>query len=301
MTDQFRAAERALWSSYGVSPSERFLDLPSGLRLRVQEAGGGAPALFIHGVMTAGSSFAALVARLPAVRCIVLDRPGCGLSAPWQLEPEFRAQATGAIREVVDALEVERIALVGNSLGALWATWFALAHPSRVSKLILLGPSIGFSGVRVPGFMRVASVPGLGALIRRKMKVSPASLRRIFAAMGHGKSLDAGKIPDQLFEWGASLGHTGTPQRDFENILRATRVTGPRSWIQLRDDALRSLSVPTLMVAGADDTHGGPALASRAAQSIPAATVESIADAGHLPWVDDPSAVAEIVRRFITA
>jgi 2-hydroxy-6-oxonona-2,4-dienedioate hydrolase len=282
-----------------VSPRDRFLDLASGLRVRIQELGEGAPALFIHGVMTAGSSFAALVAALPTIRCIVLDRPGCGLSAPWRLEPQFRGQAIDAIREVVDAVELETIALVGNSLGALWATWFALAHPSRVSRLILLGPSIGFPGVRVPAFMRIASIPGIGALIQRKMRVSPASLRKIFAAMGHRNSLEAGKISDQLFEWGVRLADTGTQQRDFETVLRATRITGARPWIQLGDDALRSICVPTLLVAGADDTHGGPALASRAAKSIPQATMTSIADAGHLPWLDDPRAVAELVQRFI--
>jgi pimeloyl-ACP methyl ester carboxylesterase len=297
--DPYTDAERALWSAYKATPSERYVGLASGLRVRVQELGAGPPALFVHGVMTAGSSFAPLVAHLPTIRAIVLDRPGCGLSAPWRLQPEFREQAVGAIREVVDALELDTLALVGNSLGALWATWFALAHPTRVSKLVLVGPSIGFPGVRVPGFMRIASLPGIGALIRRKMRPTPASLRRIFAAMGHSKSLDAGKIPDEMFEWGTRLGATGTQRRDFESILRATRITGARPWIQLHDDALRSLSVPTLLIAGTDDTHGGPALASRAATLIPHATVQTVADAGHIPWVDDPPAVAEPIQRFV--
>jgi pimeloyl-ACP methyl ester carboxylesterase len=266
--------------------------------VRIQELGAGPPVLFIHGVMTAGSSFAPLVAKLPDARCIVLDRPGCGLSAPWELQPQFRDQAVQVILEVLDELKLERAVVVGSSLGALWSTWFALAHPARVDKLVLLGPSIGFPGVHPPIFMRIVALPLIGALIRRKMKPSIAALRRIFAEMGHRKSLDAGVIPDELFEWGVRLADTGTQRRELDLILRAVGVTGARRWIQL-GDALRELAVPTLLYAGTDDTHGGPALAERVAGLIPGAIVQTQQDAGHLPWLDEPSTVAHAVRQFI--
>jgi 2-hydroxy-6-oxonona-2,4-dienedioate hydrolase len=297
--DRYRAAESALWSRFGASPSEQFFELESG-RVRVQEIGAGQPVVFVHGVMTAGSAFAPLVARLPGVRSIVLDRPGCGLSAPWQLHAEFRDQAVDVIRQVLDVLQLDSVALVGNSLGALWSTWFAMAHPARVRKLVLLGPSIGFPGVRAPIFMRIAAIPGIGALIKRKMRTSHASLRRIFVEMGHQKSIDAGKIPAELFEWGVRLDDTGTPRHDFDAVRRAVGITGARRWIQLGEHELKSLSVPTLVLAGTDDSHGGPALAARIAELIPGATVQSLQDAGHVPWLDDASAVAEPLRCFVT-
>jgi 2-hydroxy-6-oxonona-2,4-dienedioate hydrolase len=299
--NRHQMAERALWARVGASPVERFFELPSGLRVRTQELGAGPTVLFVHGVMTAGTSFAPLVARLSQARCIVLDRPGCGGSAAWQLQPEFRAQAVQLLVELLDVMQIERAVVVGSSLGALWVTWFALAHPSRVKKLVLLGPSIGFPGVHIPMFMRIAGLPGLGTLIRKKLKISPVSLRRMFAEMGHQKSMDAGLIPHELFDWGVTLDATGTPRRDFESIQRAVGVTGPRRWIQLGDAALRELSVPALLVAGIDDTHGGPALAARAASSIRDARIETLANAGHLPWLDDPGAVAEAVQQFIAA
>jgi pimeloyl-ACP methyl ester carboxylesterase len=299
--DRHQMAERALWTRVGASPVERFFELPSGLRVRIQELGTGPAIVFVHGVMTAGTAFAPLVTRLSQARCIVLDRPGCGGSAAWQLQPEFRAQAVQLLVELLDVMQIERAVVVGSSIGALWVTWFALAHPSRVERLVLLGPSIGFPGVHVPTFMRIAALPGLGTLIRKKLKTSPASLRRIFVEMGHQKSMDAGLIPHELFEWGVTLDDTGTPRRDFETIQRAVGVTGPRRWIQLGEAALRELSVPTLLVTGTDDTHGGPALTARAASSIRGARVETLANAGHLPWLDDPAAVAEAIQRFIAA
>ena len=82
---RYRAAEQALWASVGASTGERFLDLPgAGLRLRVQELGDGPPILFIHGANTSGASWATLAAKLPAFRCLLLDRPGTGLRAPWR-------------------------------------------------------------------------------------------------------------------------------------------------------------------------------------------------------------------------
>ena len=48
--DRFRRAERALWTAYGLEPSERMVELSEPrVRLRVQETGSGEPVLFIGG------------------------------------------------------------------------------------------------------------------------------------------------------------------------------------------------------------------------------------------------------------
>jgi pimeloyl-ACP methyl ester carboxylesterase len=61
----------------------RWLELPVlNTKVRVQEVGEGTPLLFLHGGPSAGTTFAALASHLLDLRCIVLDRPGCGLSPP---------------------------------------------------------------------------------------------------------------------------------------------------------------------------------------------------------------------------
>ena len=78
---KYRAAEARLWEFEGVSPTEQWLDLArTGARVRVQVVGDGPPAVFVHGGSTGGTSWAPLAARLGGFRCILLDRPGCGLS-----------------------------------------------------------------------------------------------------------------------------------------------------------------------------------------------------------------------------
>ena len=79
----YRAAERRLWRSIGVRPIERQIHLERiGVHVRVQEVGQGPPVLFIHGVATSGVSWAGLAARAEGFRCLILDRPGTGLSQP---------------------------------------------------------------------------------------------------------------------------------------------------------------------------------------------------------------------------
>ena len=73
---RYREAENALWAAVGVTPIERFVDLPrAGLRVRCQEVGDGPPVLFVHGANTSGLSWATLAAKLVAFRCILVDRP----------------------------------------------------------------------------------------------------------------------------------------------------------------------------------------------------------------------------------
>ncbi|RPI09398.1 MAG: alpha/beta fold hydrolase, partial [Actinobacteria bacterium] len=115
--DRYRAAEQRLWRSLGVTPIERKVALTrTGITVRLQECGEGEPVLFVHGASNAGTSWASLAALLGGFRCLLLDRPGCGLSdpLPQSLDDATRlaAFADDLVVDVLDALGVERAALV---------------------------------------------------------------------------------------------------------------------------------------------------------------------------------------------
>ena len=121
--DRFRHAERALWTAYGIETSERFVELqePS-VRVRVQETGTGDPVVFIGGSAGTGAYWAPLIRQLPGRRAIVLDRPGWGLSSPI----DYRGRDIGdvaatIIRGVLDELGLDRVDIVGQSIGGIWA------------------------------------------------------------------------------------------------------------------------------------------------------------------------------------
>ncbi len=123
---RYREAERALWDIYELEPVERFLELGSpAVGLRVQEIGSGEPVLFVHGTGGPGT-WPSLVRELEGVRCILLDRPGWGLSSPVDYSAtDYNALVAELLRGVLDALgdrrEVERVAQSQDGLddGAL--------------------------------------------------------------------------------------------------------------------------------------------------------------------------------------
>lgn len=84
----YRQAEQKLWAYAGLDPTEHWIHLPTtGLRIRVQEVGEGPPVLFLHsGGPNAEATSALLAALLPHLRCLLVDRPGSGLSEPLLLD-----------------------------------------------------------------------------------------------------------------------------------------------------------------------------------------------------------------------
>lgn len=79
--ETFEQAERAFLASERITARTQYVDLDRlGGKVRVLVAGEGPPVLFVPGVMTGGAVFAGLVGRLPEFGCIMIDRPGTGLS-----------------------------------------------------------------------------------------------------------------------------------------------------------------------------------------------------------------------------
>ena len=92
-----------------------------GAMVRVLELGDGPPVVFVHGASNAGTSWAPLAARLPACRCLLVDRPGAGLSPPLAERltdmARFDAFAAALLVDVLDETGIPAAAVVGTSFG----------------------------------------------------------------------------------------------------------------------------------------------------------------------------------------
>lgn len=187
--EHYRKAERALWARCGAEPTEHFLDLAEPkVRVRVQEVGAGAPVLFVHGAPNAGSTWAPLAARLQDFRCILLDRPGCGLAEPVDYHsPSPRSWLVAMIASVLDALELPRLNLIVSSFGGYLGLLFARAKPERVGRIVQLGCPAMVAEMRLPIFMRLLAIPSFARLMG-KTKPSVASSKSIFRQIGHAAS-----------------------------------------------------------------------------------------------------------------
>jgi 2-hydroxy-6-oxonona-2,4-dienedioate hydrolase len=301
----YREAEQALFAAAGVEPVERRVHLRRlDVDVRVQEVGEGAPVLFIHGGPNSGSTWIELAARTSGLRCLLLDRPGTGLSDPLAdpIGPDNVAAVAEAMAvDVLDALGIERAHLVGSSFGGMIALRSAAAHPERFDRMVQMACPAFAPGMRTPPFMRLIMTPGLGRVIGM-LPPNHRANRSIMRQIGHGASLAAGRFSETFMDWYLALQrHTDTMENERRMIARGGSRFGFERRLTIPDEVLSRVTTPTYFLWGSDDTFGGVEVAQRLAAALPSADLEMLPDAGHLPWLDDPDHAAGVVSRFLGA
>lgn len=294
---RYRAAERKLFDAYGVAPIEHTVEIPAyGTALRVLETGAGEPILFIHGSPNTAATWAPLAAAMPGRRCLLLERPGAGLSAPVQRWTHHRTDVVALLTSVLDALGVASIEVVGSSFGGLYAYELAVGAPHRVSRLVIMGAPVGPSMIPMPSIFRFLSLPGLKRLMRGALKPDVAESRKMWTEIGHGESVERGVIPEAMIEWYSSLlCHTDTAEHLLAEIRAIASPLGLRKAARISDAELAALTQPTLYVWGDRDNFARPELGRRACALTPGARFVELAGFGHVPFCDDPARVAALI------
>jgi pimeloyl-ACP methyl ester carboxylesterase len=297
----YREAERTLWSHYGIDPKERYVELKSFPgRLRVLEVGSGEPVLFVPGTAGTGPIWGFLLNHLKGRRCLLLDRPGWGFSAPIDYrKDEYGHVVSSVMGDVLDALELAHTDVVGASIGGVWALRAAQVHPHRIRRVVLLGGGPMVPQIPPPRIIRLLASP-LGALMVR-LPEKPQRVRSIMRSNGHGASLDAGRIPDEYIDWRVSLSRA-TPSMRFEREMVRSLLAGKR-WrpgLTFTDGELGELQVPVSMIYGTEDPVGSVDVWKRFVELLPRGELEVVDAAGHVPWLDDPAGVARSVDRFLS-
>jgi len=114
------------------------------MHLHYTEAGTGPAVLLLHGGGPGASGTSNFGANLPAFaahfRTLVVDQPGYGKSDKPPVQGNYFTFAADALKVLLDELNIDRVDLVGNSLGGGTAVRFALSYPERAGRLVLMGP-----------------------------------------------------------------------------------------------------------------------------------------------------------------
>lgn len=292
---RFVEAEQRYFALEGISPQERYLELGRPrLRVRVLELGAGEPVLFVHG----GGGFAAqwtpLLARIRGRRILAVDRPGCGLTSAFDNRGvDLRTHAVDFLVGVLDALSIEAVDIVANSMGATWSVWLALQHPDRVRSLALLGSPALITGSGAPLPYRLLGVPLLNRVMYAMEPASDAHGRKTFGRIGH----DPSSLPDEattLQGRAEALPSYRTHWLSLmENIFPSARQA-----VRLTLAELTRLKQPVHFVWGERDPFGPPSAGEAARRVMQDARLTTL-PTGHLPWVDQPVQCAGVVQDLL--
>ena len=154
-------------------------------------------------------------------------------------------------------------------------------------------------GMKTPPFMRMMSM----AWFRRLTGLFPPNQRvgdSILRQIGHGASLDAGRIPQFFSDWYLDLQrYTDTMENDGEMIGAAASLRGFDPAVTLPDDLISSVAVPTLFLWGEDDGFGGRDVAENVVSLMPNAELVMLPESGQLPWLDFPDDIGRRTRAFL--
>ena len=159
-------------------PTGHYLTLPSGLRLHYLDEGTGPVVVWLHGSGPGASGFSNFKGNYPqftdaGYRNLVLDLPGFGRSdKPADVQYDL-AFFLDSVTGLLDALDIDRCTVLGNSLGGAIALGLALRLPRRIERLILLAPG----GVedretyfRMEGIVRMVSLFNAGPVGLEEMR-----------------------------------------------------------------------------------------------------------------------------------
>ena len=211
------------------------------------------------------------------------DLPGFGTATYESDVVDFRA----AIRDAMDAADMQRAALVGTSFGGMIALDLALESPERVSALVLVGP--GIDDHDWSNELEELDNAEVAALERGDL--DEAVDTQMAWVTGPARSRDAVDA--------GILGLVTEMQRNVYELqqghddVRSKRIDPPAS------QRLGEISVPTLVVTGDEDFEDIRRIGDRLAAEIPGAERAMIAHTAHLPSLERPAEFDRIVLGFL--
>lgn len=249
-----------------------------------REAGAGPPLCLLHGIGSqSGGWVQQLEALAPRFHVIAWDAPGYGQSEPLVADAPATSDYANALAGLLDALGIEGVPLVGNSLGALIAGSFAAMHPDRVAGLVLLSPAGGYG--RADASEREAK---LAARLQRLAQLGP---------QGMAHNMPAGMLSPRSSAEARALAAWSTSHIRPGGYAQAARMLASG---RLIEDA-RKFPGPVLVIAGTHDDITPAAGCERIARGYPRGTFRLIEGAGHLCYLDTPSiinsAIIDMVQR----
>jgi 4,5:9,10-diseco-3-hydroxy-5,9,17-trioxoandrosta-1(10),2-diene-4-oate hydrolase len=276
-----------------------------GVSLHYLSGGKGTPLVLVHGLgSSAGVEFYYnLEALAGRHRVYAVDLPGFGRSDKPSIDYTIEF-FTRVLRDFLDTQRLERVALMGVSLGGRIAVGFALEFPGRVERLIL----VDALGVGVPRRVLAYSLllaRGVGELAlsgtaRALRRMNPHMIRRLWGwYLARPGSMEQVLSDERIANHREMLGMPAYRAAYLSTLRSVAGMRRVRDGV-LVEDRLSDLTMPTLLVWGRHDHIFPPSHAEEAARRIPHAGFEIFERSGHTPQMEEPERFNQLVLRFLS-
>ena len=254
------------------------------------------PIVLIHGTSASLHTWDGWAAALKGQRRVIrFDLPGFGLTGPWSdtftgpyphehYEGDAYARFTLAL---LDALQVQRAVLGGNSRGGEVAWRTAFLAPQRVASLILVdaaGPV--YTPLTVPLGFRVARLPVLNRVMESLLP-RPLVARSVAAVYGN-PALVTEELVDRYYE---------LTLREGNRRALSTRLQQVQAGVDA--ERIATLKLPTLILWGGRDRLIPPSVAQQFQQQIAGSQLIVFETLGHVPQEEDAAATVRAVKTFV--
>jgi len=251
-----------------------------GVKIHYQEAGSGPAVILLHGLGGDVSNWAQTIGPLSQkYRVIVPDQIGFGRSDKPMIN--YRV---GTLVDFLDGfykeLKLDRASLVGNSLGGWTAAAYALAHPEKVERLVL----VDAAGFAITGDVDPRVLNGLNPSTRDAVK-------QVMSLVFYNKQIFASDAAvDLLFARKMTAGDGYTIQRFIDSITRGEDVL---------DNKLGAVKHPTLIIWGREDGLTPIAMGERFKKEIPGSQLVVLEKCGHVPQLEKAAEFNAALAKFL--
>ncbi|MFB4319164.1 alpha/beta fold hydrolase [Actinomadura sp. 21ATH] len=264
--------------------------------LRYHEAGEGPPLLLLHGSGPGVTGWRNFRGNLPVLsqhfRCLVLEFPGFGVSDPTDEHPMLAAP--GSVIRFLDGLGIDRVDVIGNSMGGIVGTNVALANPERIGRLVTVG-----------GVGRNIFSPGPGEGIRLLMEFTEEPTRERLIQWLHSMVYDPKMVTEELIEerWEQATDPAtlASARKMYSKAAMAftakfqAESDTPPYWAMLH-----KLKARTLITWGRDDRVSPMDMVLVPMRTIPDVEVHIFPNCGHWVMIEQKEAWEHAVLAFLT-
>jgi pimeloyl-ACP methyl ester carboxylesterase len=257
--------------------------LPTGQFVRYREkAGEGTPVVLLHGIGSGSGSWISQLSSNTDQRLLAWDAPGYADSTALQLDRPAAADYARVLATWLGELHIEKLHLVGHSLGCLISAAFARLYPQQVKSLLLLAPAQGYGSASVDiqeakAQERIAAVAQLGMQAMAEQRAP-----RLVSSAASAAQLELAK------HMMSRLNPAGYTQATW--MLSGANIRADLKAVQTAQPQL-----PIRIACGSQDIITPPSACESLAEFLHVPYIK-LAGAGHLCAIESAHAVNELLK-----